>query len=463
MTFIEVVALVGIPVAGAMAFAMGANDVSNALGTSVGSGALTIRQAVILGGIFEFLGTIIMGRFVTGTIKSGVLDVEAFAGEMDKFALGMFCALVAATAWLLIATYFSLPVSTTHTVVGGILGFGLVEKGLKAVKGWEMLRILGGWLLSPFLGTILSFLLFLSIHRSVLINDFPHERSIKLLPIFAALTMSILGVFILVSEAPLLKIPIPWWVNIIAFVVIFIVSGLIVKLAIVIRSRRKKLKKDDYDSSEDLIKNVPYEEIGAEAPDTVEDINNDMTLKKAEENFKILMIIGAVIVAFAHGSNDVSNAVGPVAALWEYRNTGTISTDGDGGNVPFWLLLLGGVGIVLGVGTLGHRVMKTVGEKITKLNHPRGFAAQLSTATTVLLASLLGLPISTTHTSVGSVTGTGIVPGSTSAGGINRKMLWKILAGWIVTIFAGCLGTVLLYLLLRIFLEEPVIVPHLVE
>lgn len=170
-----------------------------------------------------------------------------------------------------------------------------------------------------------------------------------------------------------------------------------------------------------------------------------------------------VIVAFAHGSNDVSNAVGPVAALWEYRNTGTISTDGDGGSVPFWLLLLGGVGIVLGVGTLGHRVMKTVGEKITKLNHPRGFAAQLSTATTVLFASLLGLPISTTHTSVGSVTGTGIVPGSTSAGGINRKMLWKILAGWIVTIFAGCLGTVLLYLLLRIFLEEPVIVPHLVE
>eukprot|EP01119_Soliformovum_irregulare_P015191 TRINITY_DN4239_c0_g1_i2.p1 TRINITY_DN4239_c0_g1~~TRINITY_DN4239_c0_g1_i2.p1 ORF type:complete len:412 (+),score=91.91 TRINITY_DN4239_c0_g1_i2:123-1358(+) len=410
MTFLEVMPLIGIFIGGLMAFAIGANDVANALGTSVGSGALSIRKAIILGGIFEFAGTMIMGRFVTGTIKAGIVDVNAFSDDMDRFVLGMFCTLAIATSWLLIATWFALPVSTTHTVVGGIVGFALVEKGIAAVHGWPIARILLSWVASPFLGCFCSYVLFFSIQRFVLSRSEPLKESVKFLPLYAGITISILGVFIIQSEAPLAGVNVPIWVSVIVFVILIGLGTAVTKFAILpflsksrdwrfmIPSKYRKLEMatvvtHSEQSSEDVTDDVSSDD----AKVKLDDIDasdelptspgiRDEELDASENNFKALMILSAVFVAFAHGSNDVANAIGPVAAIWEYRETGTVATS-NAATVPIWLLLLGGVGIVLGLALLGYKVMATIGEKITKLTHSRGYAAQLSTATTVMVFS----------------------------------------------------------------------------
>eukprot|EP01118_Nematostelium_gracile_P015970 TRINITY_DN651_c0_g1_i1.p1 TRINITY_DN651_c0_g1~~TRINITY_DN651_c0_g1_i1.p1 ORF type:complete len:437 (+),score=114.26 TRINITY_DN651_c0_g1_i1:129-1439(+) len=429
MTFIEAVPYLGIIAAAVMAFAIGANDVANALGTSVGSGALTIKKAIILGGIFEFLGTMIMGRFVTGTIKGGIVDTSVFEDNMDKFVLGMFCTLIAATIWLLVATALSLPVSTTHTVVGGIIGFAVVEKGFSVIQLQGIGVILLGWVVSPLMGCFISFVIYLAITKFIMKTRDPFQFAIKFLPIFAALTISILGVFIIVSEVPLLGAKIPVWADLLIFIGLFLISAPIIKFLVVpwyvkrFQYNKPGLPTTDEDTAqegESLMADVgsPMENNPDQVQEegTNEESNRDDekeeffgSKERSEEAFKALMILTAVFVAFAHGSNDVANAIGPAAALWEYKNNGKVGGSGDA--VPFFLLLLGGIGIVIGLAVLGHRVMKTIGEKITKLTHSRGYSAQLATASTVMVASFFGLPISTTHTLVGSVTGISLVPG----------------------------------------------------
>jgi len=463
MGFIDAVPYLGIVVAGFMAFAIGANDVANALGTSVGSGALTIRKAIILGGIFEFLGTIIMGRFVTGTIKSGIIDISVYQDSMDRLALGMFCAVLAATIWLLVATVFSLPVSTTHTIVAGIFSFAIVEKGTAAIKFGGIGFVLLSWLISPLMGCAIAFGLYYAINKTVIKTISPFESAIKLLPIFTGITVSVLGAFIIVSEAPLAKVKVPWWATFIIIIGLFLITAPIIKWIVIpwylkrtdapkpYSNISEGVQLEALNGNSDEDNTVQLEPGSPEAEEAarleIEEEESFAPARRAEEQFKPLMILTAVFVAFAHGSNDVANAIGPAAALWEFKQAGKISA--SGGEVPFWLLLLGGIGIVVGLSVLGYKVMKTIGEKITKLTHARGYAAQLAAATTVMLASFFGLPISTTHTLVGSVTGIGLVPGTVQAGGLNRAMLLKILIGWVVTIVAGCVGTILLYVSLR--------------
>eukprot|EP01116_Phalansterium_solitarium_P004275 TRINITY_DN15236_c0_g1_i1.p1 TRINITY_DN15236_c0_g1~~TRINITY_DN15236_c0_g1_i1.p1 ORF type:complete len:472 (+),score=179.50 TRINITY_DN15236_c0_g1_i1:57-1472(+) len=459
--FVDYMVVAGGVIAFYQAFAIGANDVANALGTSVGSGALSVKQGIILGAIFEFLGAFIMGQFVTGTIKKGLVDIDQYAGELDLFILGMTCALAATTVWLLVATYFALPVSTTHTIIGAIIGFSVVQKGFGSLKWWSLGQIGLSWVLSPVLGGAMAFALFFVTNRTVLLHPFPWERSLQLLPYFAGLSVAILAVFIVRAEGPVVGVHLPVWVDVIVAVVVFIITALIVWRLIVpfMRSGRQLASYFPFRlfmkprKSEPLIRASTDEQLAggeagtrsseAPAPDSHQD-----DVHRAEENFVPLMVLSAVFVAFGHGSNDVANAVGPFAAVIEYKSTATINPNGD--SIPVWIIAMGGLGIVLGLCIWGHRVMKTVGEDITKLTYSRGYSAQLSTATVVMLASFFGLPISTTHTAVGSVTGIGLVPNKLKVeGGLDRKTLGKIIIAWCVTFVAGAGLCIVFYLALR--------------
>ncbi len=302
-----------------MAWNIGANDVANAMATSYGSRALTLRQIVIIAGLLEFIGAVLFGQRVTHTIAKGIVPIELL--DQHLITIGALASLIAAGLWITIATYLKLPVSTTHSIVGAVLGFGLAAASqgyisLTQIKWSTMVKIVLSWIISPIAGGVLAFILF-------------------------------------------------------TFVKVFLLER--------------------------------------------------FNVEKIESIFKHLQVLTACYVAFAHGSNDVANATGPIAACLGYM----------GKEVPVWILVIGGIGIVIGIATWGYKVIETIGERITGLTHSRGFVAQFSTATTVLSASYLGMPISTTHTIVGSVIGVGLTGGLAS---VDLKVVSRIIASWLLTV-----------------------------
>ena len=396
-----------------MAWNIGANDVANAMGTSVGSGALTLKGAIVVAAIFEFSGALLVGGSVTETIAKGIVDVDALSGQPFALALGMTCCLLAAALWLHIATYFGWPVSTTHSIVGAVVGMGIVAGGVSAVDWGTMTKIVASWVVSPALGGIIGFTLFTLLRKTVLSSDRPLLRMRRAGPIMT------FPIFVILSLALMLKGLKPLRLE--------LGAGVSVGLAIAAGAALSALS-------------IPlFRRLTADAP--ADDVGT--SLKRTERVFMALQIMTACLVAFAHGSNDVANAVGPLAAVFSSVREGIQATV----IVPTEVLLIGAVGIVIGLATYGYKVMGTIGEEITELTPSRGFTAEFSAATTIVLASTLGLPVSTTHTLVGSVIGVGF---ARSIGAINGGVVRGIVASWFITVPFTALLSAGLYFVARL-------------
>lgn len=406
MTIVLVIALI---VGFYMAWNIGANDVANAMGTSVGSKAITLKQAVLIAAVFEFLGAVLAGANVTNTVREGIVSPDVFT-DPKIFVIGMLASLLAAGLWLNLATYFGLPVSTTHSIVGSVVGFGIISKGVGAVHWSKIGNIVLSWVTSPLMGGIIALIVFKIIERTILEKNRPVERAKKIAPIFIGLVGFILTLSLFYKGLKNLHLDLNFAQASLAGTGVAIIAYLISFVLL----RNVKSKGDDY--------------------------------KAVEGIFRYLQIITACYIAFAHGANDVANAIGPLAGIVGVVKTGAIASTAP---VSMWVLVLGGVGIVVGVATMGYKVIGTIGEKITELTPTRGFSAEFGAATTVLLASRMGLPISTTHTLIGAVIGVALGRGVAA---LNMAIIKDIIASWLITIpFAAGLTMVLFEIFKLIF------------
>ena len=377
-----------------MAWAIGANDVANAMGTSVGSGALTVWGAILVAAIFEFAGAFFAGGHVTDTVRKGMLDVSLV--DRDQLIYGMLGSLAAAGTLLVGATRFGLPVSTTHAIVGAIVGFGVVSVGPEVVNWGKIGQIVLSWLTSPLIAGVFAYVIFQFTRAKVLDTKDPVAQIRKLGPIFFFLVFFIIGLVTLFKGLKPLKLNLELTEALMGSILLgFIGTGVGVF----------------------FIRRV---ELGPEDP--------KHRFSRVEKVFVVLQILTACAIAFAHGSNDVANAIGPLAAI-----SSAISGADLGGkaSVSPWMLAIGGIGIVFGLATWGYRVMETVGKRITELTPSRGFAAQLAAATTLVVASRLGIPVSTTHTLVGAVLGVGLARGISA---LDMRVVGKIIASWVATL-----------------------------
>ncbi len=399
-----------------MAYGVGANDVANAMGTSVGSKALTIKQAILIAAVFEFAGAYLAGGSVTSTIRSGIIDASYFADTPELMVFGMIAALLAAGTWLLAASYFGWPVSTTHSIIGAIIGFALVAVGTEAVQWTKVTGIVGSWVVTPMLAGILAYLIFMSAQRLIFDTDNPLANAKRYVPFYMFFAGFIMTLVTVQKGLKHVGLDISTANGVYVSILIGVVVAIIGKIAI---SRIQ---------------------IDPEA-------DKEMHFNNVERIFGILMITTACCMAFAHGSNDVANAIGPVAAV--------VSVVSSGGEIAAkatlapWVLPLGAIGIVIGLATLGARVIKTIGTAITHLTPSRGFAAELSAASTVVIASGAGLPISTTQTLVGAVLGVGLARGIAA---LNLGVVRNIFISWVITLPVGAgLAIVFFFLLKAIF------------
>jgi PiT family inorganic phosphate transporter len=381
-----------------MAWAIGANDVANAMGTSVGSGALTIGGAVVVAGVLEFSGAFLAGGHVTNTVRKGMLDAALVEQNPELVLYGMLAALASAGTLLIVATKFGLPVSTTHSIVGAIVGFGSVGLGVDAVAWGKVAQIVASWLTSPLIGGVMAFLIFNLLRSQILDRDKPIEQLVRLGPFFFFYVFFIIGLVTLFKGLKNLKLDLDLPQALGASVLLGLFGALIGVIVIrrAVRSSGGPEDKDHY--------------------------------RHVERVFVVLQIMTACAVAFAHGSNDVANSIGPLAAVHSIVTTGAA---GKTAAVEPWMLAVGGFGIVVGLATWGYRVMETVGKKITELTPSRGFAAELAAATTIVLASRFGIPVSTTHILVGSVFGVGLARG---IGALDLRVIGSILVSWVATV-----------------------------
>lgn len=396
-----------------MAWGIGANDVANAMGTSVGSGAITIKQAVLIAAIFEFAGAFLAGGQVTKTIRKGIVDADILSSTPELLVFGMLASLLAAGIWLLVASKFGWPVSTTHTIVGAIVGFAAVGIGFEAVHWGKVGTIVMSWVISPALAGIISYWLFRSVQRLILNTEHPFENAKRYVPYYVFLTGFVIALVTMFKGLKHVGLETSAAQNYGMAVVI----GLIIMF--VSRYYTNKI------------------EIKPEA-------DRDFHFASVERVFGVLMVVTACAMAFAHGSNDVANAIGPVAAV-----VGIVQSGGEVASksmLPIWVLILGGAGIVLGLMMYGKHVIATIGKNITELTPSRGFAATLAAATTVVFASGTGLPISTTHTLVGAVLGVGLARG---IGALNLTVVRTIFLSWIVTLPAGALMSIIFFFTLK--------------
>jgi len=396
-----------------MAWGIGANDVANAMGTSVGSGAVTIKQAIIIAVIFEFAGAILAGGEVTATIRKGILDAALFTNEPHLLVYGMLASLLAAGMWLLIASSFGWPVSTTHSIVGAIVGFGAVGVGVDAVAWSKVFKIVISWVASPVLAGVISFILFRSLQNLIIDTKHPFDNAKKYVPYY----MFLVG--FIVSLVTIFKGLKHIGVSFDTFTSYSLSIGVGLLVAII---------------GTFLIRNIHLD------PDE----NKDFYYASMERVFGVLMIITAAAMAFAHGSNDVANAIGPLAAIYSVVESGGLI--GAKSALPIWVLLVGGTGIVIGLITYGHKVIATIGTGITQLTPSRGFAATLAAAATVVIASGTGIPVSTTQVLVGAVLGVGLARGMAA---LDTRVINKIFLSWIVTLPAGAFMSILFFFALK--------------
>ena len=398
-----------------MAWGIGANDVSNAMGTSVGTKTLTVRSAIIIAIIFEFAGAFFAGGEVVSTIKDGVISSTAQIATED-LVIGMISSMLSAGLWLVLASYFSWPVSTTHSIIGAIVGFGIVSTGFSSINWGMFTGIVGSWIITPAIAGILAFILFLHIQCFIFWRYHPLKHAKRIAPYYVFLTILTISVVTMQKGLKHVNIELSaqesWALSIILAMILAVISRII-------------LAYKKFDKTLELKKHY---------------IN-------VEKVFSVLMLMTACSMAFAHGSNDVANAIGPLASVATIlSNGGNASTDIA---MPNWILPLGAVGMVVGLATFGYKVMSTVGSGITALTPSRGFAAQLATASTVVIASGTGLPISTTQTLVGAIMGVGLARGIAA---INMNIVRNIIVSWVVTLPAGAFFSILFYYIFKLML-----------
>ncbi len=395
-----------------MAYGIGANDVANAMGTSVGSKALTIKQAIIIAMIFEFAGAYLAGGEVTSTIRKGIIDAEMFADYPDYLALGMTASLLAAGVWLLIASYFGWPVSTTHSIIAAIIGFAIVSVGSESVAWGSVGGIVGSWVVTPLIAGVIAFLIFNSAQKLIFDTEDPVSNAKKYVPMYMFLAGFVLSLVTIKKGLKHVGLELGEAESYIGAIMVGLIVAGIGKVFI---SRLKLDPKAD----------------------------RQMHFNNVEKIFAILMVVTACAMAFAHGSNDVANAIGPLAAVVSIVQSG--GEIASSARLAWWILPLGGLGIVIGLATLGYRVISTIGSGITHLTPSRGFAAELAAATTVVVASGTGLPISTTQTLVGAVLGVGMARGIAA---LNLSVVRTIVVSWVITLPAGALLSIIIYWIL---------------
>ena len=377
-----------------MAWAIGANDVANAMGTSVGSGALTVGGAIIVAAVFEFAGAFLAGGHVTDTVRKGMLDMSLLGRE--ELIYGMMASLASAGTLLIGATRFGLPISTTHAIVGAIVGFGAVAIGIDAVNWPKVLQISLSWITSPLLAGVIAFAIFHLIRSTILNKSNPVHQIRKYGPAFFFFVFFIIGLVTLFKGLKHINLDLDLMEALAGSVALGLIGSGIGAFFI----RRVQIGEADPDHRFDQVERI----------------------------FVVLQILTACAIAFAHGSNDVANAIGPLAAIVNAVENVDLTAKAP---VAPWMLAIGGLGIVIGLATWGYRVMETVGKRITELTPSRGFAAQLAAASTIVLASRLGIPISTTHTLVGALLGVGLARGITA---LDLRVVGNILASWIATL-----------------------------
>lgn len=399
-----------------MAWGIGANDVSNAMGTSVGSRALTMKQAICIAMVFEFAGAYLAGGQVTETIRSGLVEMDVMSKNPDLFVYGMLASLLAAGSWLLIASILGWPVSTTHSIVGAIIGFAAVGISVDAVQWSKVWGIVGSWVITPVIAGFLAFWIFRSVQYLILDTDDPFTNAKRYIPFY----MFAVGFFLsMVTIIKGLK---------------FVLSSHDISFSFLEAASLAT-------AIGILVALIGMYLLSRITQDASADKNNRFS--SVERVFGVLMIFTACAMAFAHGSNDVANAVGPMAAVVSVIKSGSVEATAM---VAPWVLLLGAVGIVTGLATYGYKVMQTIGKKITELTPSRGFAAEMSAAATVVIASAFGLPISTTHTLVGAVLGVGLARG---IGALNLRVISGIFASWLITLPAGAGLSILYFFFLK--------------
>jgi len=399
-----------------MAWGIGANDISNAMGTSVGTKTLTVKQAIVIAIVFEFLGAYLAGGEVVSTIKDGILSPECAIPAQD-LVLGMISAMLSAGLWLIVATLFSWPVSTTHSIIGALVGFGVVASGIEAVQWGAFGGIVGSWVITPAIAGIFAFFLFVHIQRFIFCKFHPLKHAKKIAPYYVFLTVLIISVVTLDKGLKHVNIELTANESWLLGLGISIFAGIIAKI---------------------LFGFLHFDQ-------TLEAKKHYANVEKL---FSVLMLMTACAMAFAHGSNDVANAIGPLASVAAILTSNGEMPAGEL-SFPSWVLLLGALGMVVGLATFGYKVMNTVGSGITALTPSRGFAAQLATAGTVVLASGTGLPISTTQTLVGAIMGVGLARGIAA---INLNIVRNIVVSWVVTVPAGAFFAIIVYFIMKTLL-----------
>ena len=396
-----------------MTWGIGANDVANAMGTSVGSGAITIKQAIIIAAIFEFAGAFIAGGNFTKTIRKGIIDPTPILGNPEILVWGMLSALLAAALWLTVASWMGWPVSTTHSIIGAIVGFAMVGIGMDAVNWPKIGTIVISWVVSPMVGGTFSFLIMRSIQRFILDTDTPFRNAQRYAPLYIFFVGFLISLVTLFTRLKHLDIEL----NIPESFLIAVLLGCIV--AVIGRFLIVRLKMQEAESVHDQFTQI-------------------------ERIFGVMMLFTACAMAFAHGSNDVANGIGPMAAVVSIvQSGGEMAQDSA---LPLWILVLGGCGIILGLATLGYRVIQTIGTKITELVPTRGFSAELAAAATVVLASRTGIPVSTTHIAVGAVVGVGLARG---IGALDLRVIGGIFMSWVITLPVGALLSIFFFFFFR--------------
>ena len=396
-----------------MTWGIGANDVANAMGTSVGSGALTVKQAIIVAGIMEFAGAYLAGGGVASTISKGIIDGEVFAPVPELLMLGMLAALLAAAIWLMVATMRGWPVSTTHSIVGAVVGVGVAAVGMEAVQWDKLGEIVASWFVSPVLGGFFALLLTLSIRKLILNTEDPISQARKWGPFYAFLVGWLVSLVTIIKGLKHIKIHLGAAEGQILALVIGIA------LAIVAKMMMNRIKTD------------------ARA-------DKDFHYASVEKLFIPLMVFTGAAMAFAHGSNDVANGIGPMAAVIQLIETGKVSA--KSAVTPF-MLFIGGIGIVIGLATYGYKVMATIGNKITELTPTRGYCATIAASFVVVLASGLGLPVSTTHIAVGAVMGVGLARG---IGALDMRVIGGIILSWFITVPVGAILAAGIFYMLKV-------------
>ncbi len=396
-----------------MTWGIGANDVANVMGTSVGSGAITVTTAIIIAGIFEFLGAALAGGNVTKTIRKGIIDPSSIVDKPEILVFGMLAALLAAAVWLMIASIRGWPVSTTHSIVGAVVGFAMAGIGIDAVNWGKIGQIAASWVVSPLLGGTIAFILMMSIRRLILNTDNPFLSAKRWGPFYVFLVGFIISLVTMFKGLKHLNLELSAPMSFLLAAVIGVVVAVIGWIMI------QRVKVD-------------------------ETADRDYHFASVEKVFVPMMIFTACGMAFAHGSNDVANGVGPMAAVYAIVQSG--GEVAQKAALPLWILLLGGFGIIVGLATYGYKVMRTIGTKITELTPTRGFCATMAAAATVVLASRTGMPVSTTHIAVGAVMGVGLARG---IGALDLRVIGGIFVSWIVTLPIGGLLAALFFFTLK--------------